>query len=148
MNLDELRQLARKEDQKRVRMERLREAKGRSTGSPSESSLPEKSLESKAGGATGSNQTSTDSSEMSTPASEPSGVGSLTRRSETTIGGRMPLSALSPMPRHLVGPTPLTVRNRGGHYIFLNDPERGTVRAMINELGDLVEPEALHPFFD
>ena len=138
MNLDELRQLARKDDQKRVRMERLREAKSRQTG-PSSALGPASTL------STDAVQGATTEPPTPTNALSPSGTAS---RSETTIGGRMPLSALSPMPRHLVGPNPLTVRNKGGHYIFLNDPERGTVRAMINELGDLVEPEALHPFFD
>ena len=94
------------------------------------------------------------------PLSALAGPSSVSQQQNTLIGiegtgGRLSQGTptkrgqlLRPMPCHLVGPSPLTVRNRGGHYIFLNDPERGTVRAMINELGDLVEPEALHPFFD
>ena len=74
----------------------------------------------------------------------------ITDRLETTAGGRVPQRAemLKPMPRHLVGSHPVSVHSRAGHYMFIDDPERGTIRVLVTPDGELQEVGEVRPFFD
>lgn len=58
------------------------------------------------------------------------------------------MPAPAPMPRHLVGLHPVSVHARGGHYMFIDDPERGTIRVRVSADGELVEDGEMRPFFD